>query len=102
MTWSRAFKNLTIGALVVVSGACVTTSGRVYLRLGPPAPVIERRIDAPGLGYVWQPGYYRWDGRGYVWVSGHYERAPRGRARWESGHWSHDRHGWYWVEGRWR
>ncbi len=102
MKWSRTFRNVTVGALLVLSGACATASGRAYLRVGPPAPLIERRIDAPGPGYVWQPGYYRWDGRAYVWVSGHYTRAPRARARWESGHWSHDRHGWYWVEGRWR
>ena len=91
-----------LGALLVVTGACASTSGRTYLRVGPPAPMVERQLDSPGPGYVWQPGYYRWNGRDYVWVAGRYERAPRARARWQPGHWEHARGGWYWVEGRWR
>jgi hypothetical protein len=93
------------GALLVslTSAACVApASGRLYVRVGPPAPVYEVRTVAPGPGYVWVTGYHRWDGRGYVWVPGRWELPPRPRARWAPGHWSHDRGGYYWVEGRWR
>lgn len=102
MRISRSFINAAVGALLFVTAACATPSGRVYLRVGPPAPIVERRIEAPGPGYIWQPGYYRWDGREYRWVPGRYELAPRPRATWVPGHWAHDRGGWYWIDGRWR
>lgn len=102
MSIPRHIRSAGIAALLFVSAACASTSGRVYLRVGPPPAVVERRIDAPGPGYVWQPGYYRWDGREYRWMPGHYELAPRARATWVPGHWEHDRRGFYWVDGRWR
>jgi hypothetical protein len=85
-----------------LSAACASPSGRVYLRVGPPAPIVEARPVMPGAGYVWVGGYYRWDGHRHVWVPGRWERPARPRARWRPGHWVHDRHGWYFVEGQWR
>lgn len=84
------------------TGCITTTRGRLYVRVGPPPVVVESRGVAPGPGYVWQPGFYRWDGRAYVWSAGRYERAPRARAVWVPGHWQRDRRGWYFVEGHWR
>jgi hypothetical protein len=87
--------------MLTMAAGCATASGRVYVRNGPPPVVVERRVTAPGPGFVWLPGYYRWAGRDYVWVPGRYERA-RSHGRWVPGRWVHDRHGWYYVEGRWR
>jgi hypothetical protein len=76
---------------------------RVYVRIGPPAPVVETRIVAPSPRHVWIAGYHRWDGRAYVWVPGRWELPPSHRAAWVPGHWVHHRrNGWYWVEGHWR
>lgn len=92
-----------LGVLLLTAAAgCAASTGRVYVHAGPPRAVVERRVVAPGPGYVWQAGFYRWSGRDYVWVPGHYERAPRGRATWVPGRWAHDRRGWYFVEGHWR
>jgi hypothetical protein len=93
---------IVFGSLSIASEACASPHGRVYVRVGPPAPVVERVIVAPGPGYVWTPGYYRWDGRSYLWVPGRHVLAPRRNAVWVSGRWVRDRQGWYWVEGRWR
>ncbi len=105
MTWQvmgrRAVAAAALASLLALP-ACAGTPGRVYLRLGPPAPYVERRAPAPGPAFVWIDGYQRWDGRGYVWVPGRWVRPPRPRLRWVSGHWAHDRHGWYFVEGHWR
>jgi hypothetical protein len=98
-------KSLAAGTLLAASifaGACVGASGRVYVRTGPPPLRSERVLVSPGPGYVWIPGYYRYDRGGYLWVAGRYERAPRARARWVPAHWERDRRGWYFVEGRWR
>jgi len=89
------------GALLATT-ACAGTSGRVYIRTGPPPVRAEVVAVSPGPGYVWVPGYYRSEGGGYAWVAGRYERPPRARARWVPGHWQQDRRGWYYVEGHWR
>ena len=56
-----------------------------YVRVGPPAPIVETRVVAPGPGYVWIPGYHRWSGSAYVWVPGRWDRPPRARAVWVPG-----------------
>jgi hypothetical protein len=91
-----------LAASLTVSSACADTSGRLYVRVGPPVPVYEVRIAAPGPGYVWIGGYHRWDGRAYAWVAGRWAQPPRPRAVWAAGHWDHNGHGYFWVEGRWR
>ncbi len=103
LRWCRTFVvSLILVTIVAVSGACATPPGRVYVRVAPPAPIVEARVVAPGPGFVWIPGFYTWNGVAYVWVPGHWERPVRARARWVPGHWVHDRRGWYFVDGRWR
>ena len=41
----------------------------VVVGLAPPAPVVEVVPAPPAPGYVWQPGYWSWNGFQYVWVS---------------------------------
>ena len=77
-------------------------AAEVYVRIGPPRPLVERRVPAPGPGYVWTPGYHRWDGRAHVWVPGVWVMPPHRRARWAPAHWVHRRQGWFFVEGHWR
>jgi hypothetical protein len=90
-------------AMTVSVCAAAAPSVRAYVRIGPPAPVVEVRTAAPGPGYVWVAGYHRWDGSAYVWVPGAWQRPPRAHGRWSAGHWVHEGpRGWYFVEGRWR
>ena len=98
-------RSLTAALLLGASlfaGACAGASGGVYVRTGPPPLRREVIVTAPGPGYVWVPGYYRYDRTEYVWVTGRYERPPRGRARWVPGHWENSRRGWFYVQGHWR
>jgi len=90
------------GALLATTACAAGTSGRVYVRTGPPPVRAEVVAVSPGPGYVWVPGYYQYRGSSYAWVAGRYERPPRARARWVQGHWERDRRGWYFVEGHWR
>ena len=73
----------------------------VYVDVAPPEPVVEVVSAAPGAGYCWLPGHYRYDGGTYVWVAGRWELPPRGRTVWLTGRWQSSRSGWYWVAGRW-
>jgi len=93
---------LLLGSSLALTAACTDTRGRLYVRIGPPAPVYEVRSVAPGPGYVWIEGYHRWDGNGYLWVTGRWERPPHVRAVWVPGHWDHDGRGYFWIDGRWR
>jgi len=101
--WKTVVGSTLLLLTLAISPACAGSSGRLYVRVAPPRPVVEARIVSPGPGYVWLPGYQRWDGRGYIWVPGAWMRPPRPRARWVPGHWAQDRRrGWFFVEGRWR
>ena len=109
MTIHRFLKTLVAASVLVwtfaATNACAAGAprGRIYVRVGPPAPIVERRIVAPGPGYAWISGYHTWDGRAYVWVPGRWDRPPRARARWVAPRWVRDgRQGWYLVEGHWR
>jgi WXXGXW repeat (2 copies) len=100
--WRSVAGALLISTAIAVAPACAAPAGRVYVRVGPPASIVERRIVAPSAAHIWLPGFYRWDGRAYIWVPGRWELPPRARAAWVPGHWVHSRHGWYFVDGHWR
>jgi WXXGXW repeat (2 copies) len=94
-----------LGAVIVagtLTASDASASTRVYVRVGPPAPIVETRVVAPGPGYVWVGGYHRWEGHRYVWVPGRWNRPPHRHAVWVSPHWSHDHHGYYMTNGHWR
>jgi hypothetical protein len=74
----------------------------VVVRIAPPRPRVETRVVAPGPGYVWTPGYHRWDGNAYVWAPGGWVQPPRPHARWVAHRWEHRNGGWVMVEGHWR
>ena len=70
MRIDRLCRNLLGLALLVgtlaASSACAAPRGRLYVRVGPPGPIVETRIAAPGPGYVWVQGYHTWNGSAYV------------------------------------
>jgi hypothetical protein len=89
--------------LMMFGTACAHRARVAVYAPGPPPPAVAESITvSPGTGYVWIPGFHRWDGNAYVWVPGRWENRPAGRRAWVPGHWNHDRHGYYWVEGHWR
>ncbi len=98
----RLFRRL--GLLLVTTLLCVApawAAPHVYVRIAPPAPIVEVRPSAPRPGYVWHDGHFRWNGHRYVWMRGRWTRAPYRNARWTSGRWSHAHRGWHWVPGHW-
>ncbi|RRA49893.1 hypothetical protein D1Y84_02680 [Acidipila sp. EB88] len=93
----RATLLLLLGSMMPVLSA-----GAQYVHVQPPPPVVERPRPAPGRGYVWIPGYQRWDGNRFIWAPGKWAIAPRPRAVWMPGHWDRSPNGWRWVAGGWR
>jgi hypothetical protein len=94
---------VALGLSLLAPAARVDADTRVYVRVGPPAAIVETRPVAPGPRHIWIAGYHRWDGQNYVWVPGHWDLPPAHYRTWVPGHWVHHQHnGWYWVEGHWR
>ena len=96
------FQKALLFALISGGLAATAAHAEIVVRVGPPRPIVERRVPAPGRGYVWTPGYHRWDGARYVWAPGTWVMPPRPRAHWVAPHWVHRRHGYVFVEGHWR
>ncbi len=83
----------------------VTTMGparEVVVTRAPPAVRVETQTVAPGPGYVWTAGYWRWTGTTYAWVPGTWVVRPRPAAVWVAGHWVPRYNGWVWVPGHWQ
>ena len=73
----------------------------VVVREPPPAVREEIVPIAPGPGYLWRPGRWRWHD-GWGWEGGAYIARPLPEAEWEPGHWAERRYGWAWIPGHWR
>ena len=83
----------------------VTTTGparEVVVTRTPPVLRVEAQTVAPGPGYFWTRGYWRWTGTTYVWVPGTWVVRPRPAAVSVEGHWVPRYGGYVWVPGHWR
>ena len=69
------------------------------INVAPPAPRYERVVVRSG--YVWAPGYWRWQGGQHIWIGGAYIRERPGWV-WQPHHWVQGpRGGWHFIQGRW-
>jgi hypothetical protein len=74
----------------------------VDIGVAPPPPRFER-VPPPRAGYVWAPGYWRWDGRWHrhVWMPGRWVRVHPGY-RYRPATWVRGPHGrWHFRAGGW-
>jgi hypothetical protein len=98
----RRIIGLMLGAAIALAPAAGFARGGVFIGIAPPVPFVEPVPVAPSSGYVWQPGYWAWNGVQYVWVSGQYVVAPYPAAVWVPGAWIGVGAGWEWRPGHWR
>lgn len=99
------FKKILISSafgVLLCAGTVVGAEVIVKVRPVAPAAVVETPGPRPGPGFIWVPGYHRWNGTAYMWAPGRWERPPRRRAKWVAARWEHRHGGWVFVEGRWR
>jgi len=69
-----------------------------------PAPLVDAVVVAPGVGYVWIPGFYNYGPYGYAWIGGHWGYPPFRGARYFSPRWIANPRGrgYVWHSGGWR
>jgi hypothetical protein len=87
---------LAVGAVILPAAS----DAAVYVDIAPPAPQVEV-VPAARVGYVWAPGYYRWNGHHHVWVGGRYIHERHGY-RYAPSAWEQRNGHWYFQEGGWR
>jgi hypothetical protein len=99
----RFLRNAVLTGALLAPCAMASADVRVnvYVPVGPPLAVYEARPRPPATGYVWIPGYHRWNGGSYFWVSGRWEQPPHAHSRYVKGRWRKNTHGYYWVDGYW-
>lgn len=92
---------LGTAAYAPVTQARTEVSVGIGITVPPPPPRIVR-VPRPRAGYVWAPGYWRWDARvrHHVWVDGYWVRARPGH-HYRPARWVHEGHDWRFHPGRW-
>jgi len=94
---------LTFAGAMYAPPAAARTQVAVGINIGvaPPPPRFER-LPPPRRGYVWAPGYWRWDGYAHrhVWVGGNWVRMHPGR-HYRPAHWVRHGHQWRFQPGYW-
>jgi hypothetical protein len=98
-TFLSAASLFFVGFSVTDALARRTEVRTIELTTAPPPPR-EEREPVGRRGYVWAPGYWRWNGRRYTWVAGHWMRERRA-SRWVAPHWDERNGRYHFVGGRW-
>lgn len=93
---------LALSAATYAPASQARTYVSVGLRVDVPPPPVRVVHVRPRRGYVWAPGYWRWQGRAhrYVWVDGYWVRARPGH-RYRPAHWVRDGRDWRFERGGW-
>ncbi|HUH93032.1 MAG TPA: YXWGXW repeat-containing protein [Casimicrobiaceae bacterium] len=92
-----------IGTLLVLSAGSMAgfVQARSYIdiQVGPPPDRVEQ-VPPPRPGYVWAPGYWRWDHGHHVWAEGHWMHDRPGH-HWQRDRWVHNGDHWRFEAGHW-
>jgi WXXGXW repeat (2 copies) len=101
---NKRFFSPAIAGAILALGMALSADAAVFVRVAPPRPMVERVVPAPGRGYVWVGGYYRWSGRAYAWVPGAWVYPPRPAAVWVAPRWEFvpAKGSYVFVAGYWR
>jgi hypothetical protein len=101
--FKRTFTFALLGPLAAVSlAACVAYPAHaagIEIEIAPPAPrVVE--VPPPRHGYVYAPGYWRYEGHRHVWVDGRWMKERRGQ-HWVADHWEPHNGHYRYEKGHW-
>jgi hypothetical protein len=86
-------------ALPIAAHAAVSVS----INIAPPPLPVYVQPEIPAPGYLWTPGYWRWDpvGADYFWVPGTWVAPPAVGLLWTPGYWGWGGGGYFWHTGYW-
>jgi hypothetical protein len=92
------------GAMLAVAAVGIPIAGHaarlvIDVNAAPPPARVEV-VPAPRSGYVWAPGYWRWDRGRHVWAKGYWVRERRGH-HWVPHRWEERGKRWHFEAGHW-
>ena len=99
MRFGTLARGVVLGVAALVASIANQAYAAVIVGVAPPVARVEV-VPAARVGYVWAPGYWRWNGHRYYWVSGYWVPARHGY-RWVPSHWSAYGARWRYVPGYW-
>ena len=96
-----SMRKLFLCAVIAASAAAMPAAAEISINLnfGPPATRYEA-VPAPRSGYVWAPGYWRWQNERHVWTTGHWIEERPG-SRWVADRWEPREGRHYYSPGHW-
>jgi hypothetical protein len=90
---------VALGALAGLHTATAQAAVGIDIDIAPPAARVVV-APPPRPGFVWAPGYWRWDGHHHRWHEGYWVRARPGY-HWVPDAWvAHGRH-YHFARGHW-
>jgi hypothetical protein len=99
--YSRSVLFTVLLALLMFAAPAVSSAAIVF-SIGiapPPLPVYAQPV-CPGLGYIWEPGYWAFDD-GYFWVPGTWVLIPEPGLLWTPGYWGWNGSLFVFYQGYW-
>jgi hypothetical protein len=72
----------------------------IDIQVAPPTAPLVVEAPPPRAGFVWAPGFWRWEGHRHVWVGGHWLRERRGY-RWAPDRWTEHGGHYHYDRGHW-
>ncbi len=95
---------LVCSALPLTAGAGVDVGisiggPEVIVGNQPPPPRYEAVVPAPGPGFIWIRGHWKWHHERWEWENGHWDRVSQPGSEWIPGQWVARGNGWVWIEG---
>lgn len=89
-------RRMVVATFVALATSAVLAQG---IMIAPPPPRTEV-VPPARMGYVWNPGHWRWVRGRYVWVGGNWQRARTGH-NWVPGRWVRHGRSWQWAPAHW-
>ncbi|HEY6389557.1 MAG TPA: hypothetical protein VIX91_28060, partial [Candidatus Acidoferrum sp.] len=83
------------------AGGAPSVGIAVSVRIAPPVLPVYTQPVCPGLGYLWQPGYWAYGDYGYYWVPGIWVQPPGAGLLWTPGYWGFAGGIYAWQAGYW-
>ncbi|MEO8525720.1 MAG: adenylate cyclase [Caldimonas sp.] len=94
---------LSVVVLAVVWPLAAEAAVSISVNIAPPPLPVYVQPPIPGDGYLWTPGYWRWDpiSADYFWVPGTWVAPPAVGLLWTPGWWGWGGGGYLWHGGYW-
>jgi len=98
--FNRFIESMLLGVGLILAMRSASAGIDVIVDMRPPPPKETAPPPPPRPGYVYEPGYWAWDGHQYVWTEGTFVEERKGY-RWSEPRWVEEDKRYRFVPGHW-